>query len=54
MTTSRISRDSFEVRHRGYLASVIVDAHEWSIDVEPSDIGGTRFSFQGVDIAHVE
>ncbi|MEF8976115.1 MAG: PAS domain-containing protein [Halapricum sp.] len=37
-----------------YLVSVIADAHEWSVDVEPSDIGGTRFSFQGVDIAHVE
>lgn len=54
MTTSRISRDSFEVRHTGYLASVIVDAHEWSVNAEASDTGGARFSFQDVGLAHVE
>ncbi|MFW6018545.1 MAG: PAS domain-containing sensor histidine kinase [Halapricum sp.] len=36
-----------------YLVSAIADAHGWDIEVEPSDAGGTRFSFHGVDIAHV-
>jgi len=37
-----------------YLVSAIADAHGWDIEVEPSDGGGTRFAFRGVDIAHVE
>ena len=37
-----------------YLVSAIADAHGWDIDVDPSDAGGTRFAFHGVDIAHVQ
>ncbi|MCU4719269.1 PAS domain-containing sensor histidine kinase [Halapricum hydrolyticum] len=37
-----------------YLVSAIADAHGWDIEVEPSDCGGTRFAFHGVDIAHVQ
>ncbi len=37
-----------------YLVSTIADAHDWDIEIEPSESGGTRFAFHGVDIAHVE
>ena len=37
-----------------YLVSAIADAHGWDIEIEPSESGGTRFAFRGVDIAHVE
>jgi len=37
-----------------YLVSAIADAHSWDVEIKPSDGGGTRFAFRGVDIAHVE
>lgn len=37
-----------------YLVSVIADAHDWSVEVEKRDEGGTRFTFTGVGVKQVE